>query len=328
MKTPKTLLLLPLGISSGSDIVQVAVGSDLALCGMTCGAKGFVILDCSSKPEPILEYNCEQHYMKLFSNYWHRVDFNELNGCAIIRNVQKSDSGRYMWILIEEDGTESMYQSARHSIVDKVSITSLSSILSNSGLTTSLQVQFTGEMEHTVTWTRDEGDLPEGHQLSEFNDTLTVRSTDYGTYRVTVTNSVSEDHAQLTLTVWFSYIVLFLLTKPSITAPLLKPPPSLADVLHPSSIHRQAVTALFLHHTPDCPTTGQPTLHVSAVLRVLCSTEVGKRLKMALQSEPDPVSGKFRVSWIAVSIMVAAISAVLLDVRTNTVLYSLPTMQV
>ncbi|XP_063295824.1 cell adhesion molecule 2-like [Pelobates fuscus] len=84
--------------------------------------------------------------------------------------------------------------------MDKVSITSLSSSLSNSGLTTSLRVQFTGDMEQTVTWTRDGGDLPEGHQLSKFNDTLTVRSTDYGTYRVTVTNSVSEDHAQLTLT--------------------------------------------------------------------------------------------------------------------------------
>ncbi|CAH2326952.1 pregnancy-specific beta-1-glyco 7 [Pelobates cultripes] len=196
---------------------------------MTCVTGGYAILDCSPKPEPILEYNCDNSYWKPFRNYWHRVDLDVSSGCATIRNVQKSDIGRYFWVLMDKDRTESLKQYTRYSIMDKVSITSLSSSLSNSGLTTSLRVQFTGEMEHTVTWTRDGGDLPEGHQLSEFNDTLTVRSTDYGTYRVTVTNSVSEDHAQLTLT-----------------------------------------------------------------------------------AEPAPVSGRFSVSWIAVSIMAAAICSVLL----------------
>ncbi|XP_063295394.1 uncharacterized protein LOC134582673 [Pelobates fuscus] len=197
---------------------------------MTCVTGGYAILDCSPKPEPILEYNCDLRYWNPFSNYRHRVDFDVSSGCAIIRNVQKSDGGRYFWLLIDKNRTESVNQYTRYSIKDKVSITSLSSSLSNSGLTTSLRVQFTGGMD-TVTWTRDGGDLPEGHQLSEFNDTLTVRSTDYGKYRVTVTNSVSEDHAQLTLT-----------------------------------------------------------------------------------AEPAPVSGRFRVSWIAVSIMAAAICAVLLGV--------------
>ncbi|XP_063295395.1 uncharacterized protein LOC134582674 [Pelobates fuscus] len=194
------LLLLALGLSSGSDIVRVAVGSDLSLCGMTCVTGGYAILDCSPKPEPILEYNCDLRYWKAFSNYRNRVDFDESRRCAIIRSVQSSDTGRYMWVLIDTDRKETVYNSTRCRIMDKVSITSLSSSLSNSGLTTSLRVQFTGGMD-TVTWTRDGGDLPEVHQLSEFNDTLTVRSTDYGTYRVTVTNSVSEDHAQLTLTV-------------------------------------------------------------------------------------------------------------------------------
>ncbi|CAH2220130.1 pregnancy-specific beta-1-glyco 7 [Pelobates cultripes] len=233
MEPVAALLLLLLGLSSGSDIVRVMVGSDLSLCGMTCVTGGMFLLGRLHEAAPFLEYDCDLQQLKTFNNYGHRTDVNISSGCAVIRDAQISDSGQYILQIIDKDDRKSEVQTISYSIVDKVSITSLSSILSNSGLTTSLRVQFTGEMEHTVTWTRDEGDLPEGHQLSEFNDTLTVRSTDYGTYRVTVTNSVSEDHAQLTLT-----------------------------------------------------------------------------------AEPAPVSGRFRFSWIAVSIMGAAFCAVLLGVRT------------
>ncbi|CAH2326894.1 pregnancy-specific beta-1-glyco 7 [Pelobates cultripes] len=223
------LLLLPVGLSSGSDIVRVAVGSDLSLCGMTCVAERTCLLRRLEEAAPFLDYDCDLHYWKTFNNYGHRTYLNISSGCAVIRMAEIKDSGQYIWRLIDKD-VENHITTPRYRIIDKVSITSLDSSLNNSRLTTSLRVQFTGEMD-TVTWTRDGGDLPEGHQLSEFNDTLTVRSTDCGTYRVTVTNSVSEDHAQLTLT-----------------------------------------------------------------------------------AEPAPVSGRFRFSRIAVSIMAAAICAVLLGV--------------
>ncbi|KAG8449867.1 hypothetical protein GDO86_016514 [Hymenochirus boettgeri] len=53
-----------------------------------------------------------------------------------------------------------------------------------------LGVWYSGE-EATVTWTWNGGSLSERHQLGDGNKTLTVPSTDTGTFSVCVTNPVS-----------------------------------------------------------------------------------------------------------------------------------------
>eukprot|EP00079_Xenopus_tropicalis_P018190 XP_004919289.1 PREDICTED: uncharacterized protein LOC105945139 [Xenopus tropicalis] len=186
---------------AGTVIHRVAVSSDLRLCGFTCNKDGIYTL---VGRVDILDYVCRDKSVHFNTLYESRLQMNVSAGCCIITNAQKSDTGKYLLQFQEFLKRKHLVQTTECFVIDPVSVTNISvrhngENVSDSGETVSLSVSYSGE-EATVVWAWNGGALPERHQLSDSNKTLTVPSTDTGTFTALVSNPVSHSSAQYNLT--------------------------------------------------------------------------------------------------------------------------------
>ncbi|KAE8588111.1 hypothetical protein XENTR_v10022353 [Xenopus tropicalis] len=189
--------LLYLPHCSTSDSQWVAVSSYIEVCGFTCNEFGVYQLD-RSPPAPILELVCPDKsarpHVRIYNPYTERVFVNETSGCCLIRNAQRSDTGDYV---LEWTGKNKWIRTAKCQVIDPVCVTNISA--RHNGENVSVSVSYSGE-EATVVWAWNGGALPERHQLSDSNKTLTVPSTDTGTFTALVSNPVSHSSAHYNLT--------------------------------------------------------------------------------------------------------------------------------
>ncbi|OCT69087.1 uncharacterized protein LOC108699358 isoform X2 [Xenopus laevis] len=199
---PKPIALLfvflwtPICGSVKSNTLQVAVSSDIELCGLTCAQYGIYTLD--RLPDvPILDFACADASYKIYGAYRERLLLNVSSGCCTIRAAQKNDRSEYELKFMGMDKKLRLVQRTQCWIMEPVSVTNITT--NRSGENVSLRVSYSGE-ETTVLWTWNGGALPERHQLSDSNKTLTVPSTDTGTFTVLVSNPVSHTSTHYNLT--------------------------------------------------------------------------------------------------------------------------------
>ncbi|OCT66490.1 uncharacterized protein LOC108700345 [Xenopus laevis] len=189
------LLFLPLCFASENQ--WVAVSSAIEICGFTCNQYGVYQLD-RVPPAPILEFICPDKsaraFVRIYDPYNERVLVNETSGCCLIGNAQRSDTGDYA---LEWSGKDNWIRTTTCRVMDPVSVSNITT--NRSGETVSVSVSYSGE-EATVQWTWNGGALPERHQLSDSNKTLTVPSTDTGTFTVLVSNPVSRSSTEYNVT--------------------------------------------------------------------------------------------------------------------------------
>ncbi|KAE8588112.1 hypothetical protein XENTR_v10022354 [Xenopus tropicalis] len=125
-----------------------------------------------------------------------RINLNVSTGCCSIANAGKSDRGDYVLYFYGTDGKKRLATQAIW-VIDPVCVTNISA--RHNGENVSVSVSYSGE-EATVVWAWNGGALPERHQLSDSNKTLTVPSTDTGTFTALVSNPVSHSSAHYNLT--------------------------------------------------------------------------------------------------------------------------------
>eukprot|EP00079_Xenopus_tropicalis_P013370 XP_002941701.1 PREDICTED: uncharacterized protein LOC100495491 isoform X1 [Xenopus tropicalis] len=191
------LLCLP-----GSGLVSrntewVRVSSDIKLCSLRCDEAGIYTLDRDSSL-PILDFACSDNSTNIYSNYQQRLSLNVSAGCCTIANAQPSDSGTYELSFYGERKKKVLVGVTNYHVIDPVSVSPIQPKHSDRGESVSLSVSYSGE-EATVVWAWNGGALPERHQLSDSNKTLTVPSTDTGTFTVLVSNPVSHSSAHYNL---------------------------------------------------------------------------------------------------------------------------------
>ncbi|KAE8588116.1 hypothetical protein XENTR_v10022357 [Xenopus tropicalis] len=126
-----------------------------------------------------------------------RINLNVSTGCCSIANAGKSDRGDYVLYFYGTDRKKRLATQATIWVIDPVCVTNISA--RHNGENVSVSVSYSGE-EATVVWAWNGGALPERHQLSDSNKTLTVPSTDTGTFTVLVSNPVSHSSAHYNLT--------------------------------------------------------------------------------------------------------------------------------
>ncbi|XP_002941705.2 uncharacterized protein LOC100496031 isoform X1 [Xenopus tropicalis] len=173
-----------------------AVSSNLSLCGLTCERDGIYTLD-KVPNVGILEYACRDKYKNFNKAYKGRARLDESSGCCIIRDAQKSDNGDYFLEFHEYGKRKQLVQTTAYVIMYPVCVTNISA--RHNGENVSVSVSYSGE-EATVVWAWNGEALPERHQLSDSNKTLTVPSTDTGTFTALVSNPVSHSSAHYNLT--------------------------------------------------------------------------------------------------------------------------------
>ncbi|XP_031746569.1 uncharacterized protein LOC116406462 [Xenopus tropicalis] len=190
------VLLCSAHCSLGSENVQwVPVSSDLRICGLTCESLGIYTLDLAPD-KPILDFACSDKSLRIYSMYDTRINLNVSTGCCSIANAGKSDRGDYVLYFYGTDGKKRLATQAIW-VIDPVCVTNISA--RHNGENVSVSVSYSGE-EATVVWAWNGGALPERHQLSDSNKTLTVPSTDTGTFTALVSNPVSHSSAHYNLT--------------------------------------------------------------------------------------------------------------------------------
>ncbi|KAE8588125.1 hypothetical protein XENTR_v10022358 [Xenopus tropicalis] len=170
--------------------LSVAVSSDIELCGLKCDKSGIYTLD-RAVGVPILDYFCPEKSIHYHDFNRERLQVNISTGCCIIKNAMKSDTGDYD-LIFQGTKKEVWVQKTSCLVMDPVSVSNITSNLDESGMKTILSVSYSGE-EATVVWAWNGGALPERHQLSDSNKTLTVPSTDTGTFTALVSNPVSDE---------------------------------------------------------------------------------------------------------------------------------------
>ncbi|OCT69086.1 hypothetical protein XELAEV_18040394mg [Xenopus laevis] len=176
--------------------LSVPVSSDIELCGLTCETSGMYTLD-REFGVPILDYFCPEKSINFHDWNRERLQVNVSTGCCIIKNALKSDTGNYE-LMFQGTKKEIWVQKTSCLVIDPISACIITTEYSDSG-ETYLRVFYSGE-EATVLWTWNGGALPERHQLSDSNKTLTVPSTDTGTFTVLVSNPVSHTSTHYNLT--------------------------------------------------------------------------------------------------------------------------------
>ncbi|XP_041429409.1 uncharacterized protein LOC108699066 isoform X5 [Xenopus laevis] len=186
---------------SGSGLVSrsiewVRVSSDIKLCSLRCDEDGIYTLDRDSSL-PILDFACSDNSTNIYSDYQQRLSLNVSAGCCTITNAQSSDTGTYELSFYGKTKKKILVGATKYQVIEPVSVTNITT--NRSGENVSLSVSYSGE-ETTVLWTWNGGALPERHQLSDSNKTLTVPSTDTGTFTVLVSNPVSHTSTHYNLT--------------------------------------------------------------------------------------------------------------------------------
>uniref|UniRef100_A0A1B8Y5Y0 Uncharacterized protein n=1 Tax=Xenopus tropicalis TaxID=8364 RepID=A0A1B8Y5Y0_XENTR len=162
------VLLCSAHCSLGCENVQwVPVSSDLRICGLTCESLGIYTLDLAPD-KPILDFACSDKSLRIYSMYDTRINLNVSTGCCSIANAGKSDRGDYVLYFYGTDRKKRLATQAIW-IIDPVCVTNIS--------------------------TRHNGE-----NLSDSNKTLTVPSTDTGTFTALVSNPVSHSSAHYNLT--------------------------------------------------------------------------------------------------------------------------------
>ncbi|XP_053330316.1 uncharacterized protein LOC128504304 [Spea bombifrons] len=172
----------------------MATGSNISICGTKCGPQE-IAHNLHFKDSFLAHIPCKG-FVQLDDHFKPRTECNVSSVCCVIRNAQRKDSGSYSITSIRADGKDVEILNNLCVILDNITGVSIRS--NNSDLTTSLHVVFTGDMA-TVTWTRDGGDLPEKHRLSEQNRTLELQNEDDGTYRASVSNPLGTACAEYKL---------------------------------------------------------------------------------------------------------------------------------
>ncbi|XP_041429408.1 uncharacterized protein LOC108699066 isoform X2 [Xenopus laevis] len=192
-------LLCLSGSGLGSRSIKwVRVSSDIKLCSLRCDEDGIYTLDRDSSL-PILDFACSDNSTNIYSDYQQRLSLNVSAGCCTIINAQPSDTGTYELSFYGKRKKKILVGATKYQVIDPVSVSTIMTNRSDSGETVSLSVSYSGE-EATVLWTWNGGALPERHQLSDSNKTLTVPSTDTGTFTVLVSNPVSHTSTHYNLT--------------------------------------------------------------------------------------------------------------------------------
>eukprot|EP00079_Xenopus_tropicalis_P019443 XP_012809098.1 PREDICTED: uncharacterized protein LOC100495491 isoform X3 [Xenopus tropicalis] len=192
------LLCLPGYNAMPRNTEWVRVSSDIKLCSLRCDEAGIYTLDRDSFL-PILDFSCSDNSTNIYSNYQQRLSLNVSAGCCTIANAQPSDSGTYELNFYEERKKKVLVGVTKYNVIDPVSVSPIQAKHSDRGESVSLSVSYSGE-EATVVWAWNGGALPERHQLSDSNKTLTVPSTDTGTFTALVSNPVSHSSAHYNLT--------------------------------------------------------------------------------------------------------------------------------
>ncbi|KAE8588105.1 hypothetical protein XENTR_v10022347 [Xenopus tropicalis] len=189
------LLCLPGYNAMPRNTEWVRVSSDIKLCSLRCDGAGIYTLDRDSSL-PILDFACSDNSTNIYSNYQQRLSLNVSAGCCTIANAQPSDSGTYELSFYGERKKKVLVGVTKYCVIDPVCVTNISA--RHNGENVSVSVSYSGE-EATVVWAWNGGALPERHQLSDSNKTLTVPSTDTGTFTALVSNPVSHSSAHYNL---------------------------------------------------------------------------------------------------------------------------------
>ncbi|XP_041430380.1 uncharacterized protein LOC108700601 isoform X2 [Xenopus laevis] len=192
------VLLCTLGsqLVAGKTLL-VAVASNIEICDFPCEKPTVYFLERASK-ERVMDFSCMDRHLQIYGTYRQRLQLNQSTGCCTITNAQKYDSGKYV-LEYQELMKVVQFKYTTYLIIHPVSVTNINATRSDLGKTVALSVSYNGE-EATVQWTWNGGALPERHQLSDSNKTLTVPSTDTGTFTVLVSNPVSLTSAHYNLT--------------------------------------------------------------------------------------------------------------------------------
>eukprot|EP00079_Xenopus_tropicalis_P018193 XP_004919297.1 PREDICTED: uncharacterized protein LOC101732602 [Xenopus tropicalis] len=191
-----TVLLCTLGSQLVTGKPQrVAVASNIEICGFQCGKPTLYFLERSSK-ERIVDFSCMDGHLQFYGTYRESLHLNQTTGCCTITNAQKHDSGVYV-LEYQELRKVTRFKYTTYLIIDPVCVTNISARHNRENV--SVSVSYSGE-EATVVWAWNGGALPERHQLSDSNKTLTVPSTDTGTFTALVSNPVSHSSAHYNLT--------------------------------------------------------------------------------------------------------------------------------
>uniref|UniRef100_A0A803KFY1 Immunoglobulin V-set domain-containing protein n=1 Tax=Xenopus tropicalis TaxID=8364 RepID=A0A803KFY1_XENTR len=184
-----------------------AVSSNLSLCGLTCERDGIYTLD-KVPNVGILEYACRDKYKNFNKAYKGRARLDESSGCCIIRDGQKSDNGDYFLEFHEYGKRKQLVQTTAYVIILRpqdllfMYCVCLMFIYLSHFLVSLPRPSVCDQHKRQAQWRKCECEcfLPERHQLSDSNKTLTVPSTDTGTFTALVSNPVSHSSALYNLT--------------------------------------------------------------------------------------------------------------------------------
>ncbi|XP_068127037.1 uncharacterized protein [Hyperolius riggenbachi] len=181
----------------------VQTGSDITWCDMKCFDIISVLLlsrRCGGKKETLLKLICRTKYIDYLQP---RLNLDTDSGCWTLPQAGREDSCVYeVW---DRGAGDKVLSSTSICVLDPVLIYNISSNSSRLGEDIAVTVQFSGEECH-VTWELDGGRLPERYRLIDDNRTLIIPSVQRDdaerTFRVRVTNPVSEEVRDYRLEIW------------------------------------------------------------------------------------------------------------------------------
>ncbi|XP_068122382.1 uncharacterized protein [Hyperolius riggenbachi] len=155
---------------------------------------------CGEKEEELLLLDCLTQLTKPLDP---RLHLNISSGCWTLPQAGRGDSCVYE--VRDRGDRDKVLTSTSIRVLDPVLIYNISRNSSRLGEDIAVTVQFSGEESH-VTWELDGGRLPERYRLIDDNRTLIIPSVQRDdaerTFRVRVTNPVSEEVRNHQLEIW------------------------------------------------------------------------------------------------------------------------------
>ncbi|KAM3919050.1 uncharacterized protein RB166_013802 [Leptodactylus fuscus] len=180
-------------LTNGEELRHAAVSSAISFSFKPCKPENIYKIYHDSKVTIFIR--CSSSH-QIPDKYVGRISINESAGYVTIHNVAKSDGGLYTLIHKNGGGGTETQRLIRYVIHDKVWISWLSRNDTNDAI--SFTVGCAGDPERIV-WTMDGEDLPDGHWLSDGNQTLTVLYNVTGNYTVNASNLVSVESKNITV---------------------------------------------------------------------------------------------------------------------------------
>ncbi|XP_072286405.1 uncharacterized protein [Pyxicephalus adspersus] len=199
-KTGLIFLVLILSAAKAAHLVQT--GADIHFCRFQC-----------YEPQGILQLRC--NVTLVLAECWNSVPIihhvlnqrlllNHDNGCWMMKNVQKNDTGLYQTFFFSGAEKFKILKSTEIIVLDPVKIHNISINYSLGGSDISLEVSLSGDNAR-VFWELDGRSLPLRYILKYNNRTLIIRNAnkedEKGMFVIRVLNPISEDKREYHLVI-------------------------------------------------------------------------------------------------------------------------------